>query len=415
MAQNIMKRVMAPIQDMHGIRQGRNSTTAHCILCNTSLITKEGHIASFIHKNSLTAFSLHTVTKDPNSKVTAQPNAAQAKTGITYCQPCDRLIHTNNFDAHTKGAIHKTNVKAEIDRKSNETDNNINKANVIVPTSSLNTVTKEQNSKVTAQPNAAQTKTGTTYCQPCDRLIHTHNFDAHTKGAIHKTNVNTKAKNKTHCAPCNIYVDTNNLNSHLSGQRHKTNVDLSKSAKTEQLLETKASTSRRDPATESQNYCDVCEKYVNKTQFSYHVNGGPHKQNLIKKITKEVANFNTSHLKIKNNKVICEICEVEFDITKSKLHVNSATHDETLNRILEKNKIEKESDCLFCSLCCDNISNNELVAHVSMSTHKKLLACSNFQYYCEICDVYVPDTEFNINGHVNGNRHKKKCVDHNSP
>ncbi|RVE45212.1 hypothetical protein evm_010153 [Chilo suppressalis] len=163
-----MRRVMAPIEDMHGIRQGRNSTTAHCILCNTSLITKEGHIASFIHKNSLTAFSLNTVTKDPNSIVTAQPKATQAKTRTTYCQPCDRLIHTNNFDAHTKGAIHKTNVKTEIDRKSNETDNNINKANVIVPTSSLNTVTEEQNSKVTAQSNAAQTKTGTTYCQPCD-------------------------------------------------------------------------------------------------------------------------------------------------------------------------------------------------------------------------------------------------------
>ncbi|CAG9790433.1 unnamed protein product [Diatraea saccharalis] len=377
-----MKRVMTPIQDMNGIREGHSRLTSYCVLCNRNLVTKEGHITSDSHVNTLRKVMADGgITKIKHS-VNSTTNTKTSNQLQTYCKPCNKYIDSHNFDGHTKGAAHMKKTKLIESKNNTQLDN--------------------------VEPH--------------------HNLP-----------------NKTYCASCNIYIDINNADSHYNGKRHKTNAGETENgnpgnarmANPENVKITKAENARManpenakianpentkmanpdnarmtfssNKLSEEEAYCIVCKLIINKNDFPIHILGEIHNIN----VQNSFDPISMEHMKeAPKNCFICRVCDVnvvKYDQNVQE-HMQGANHTKKYASLLNANSITKYDDNYYnCEVCDTFILAKSVLDHIDSLKHKSQK--SKPKLFCKLCNVSIDDHPNIVNDHKNSDYHKTKLAE----
>ncbi|CAG9790431.1 unnamed protein product [Diatraea saccharalis] len=439
-------------EDDKYVCNGHNRLASYCVLCNKNIVTKNGHITSDAHVNILKkAIADGAKTKKNNNPANSIANTKKSNKRQTYCNPCNRYIDSHNFEAHTKGAIHKNNAKA-------------------VNASKSNTGQEGTEGAIENLPNK-------TYCAPCNIHIETKNFSSHLNGQRHQSNIditpNENPWNTTkYCETCKVHVKTKDFLTHENSMIHMQRVfdpsalahmdntpghlffcriccvKITKSPKTlnehviganhvggyESILNSNkiikynkhfyncnvcktmiAEKSVLDhiessihQALKPRRICNLCNITIDYTQNAVtdHKNSDTHRKQLAELYTHYHLQLNSDD--ITNVRFKCNVCNTYVDVSQSKSHVESASHHTKLYSMLSSNNIEEEDDKYVCNVCSVIIENKKELKHVTTQFHIKQLSAV---YYCPICDVRVPNNEKNIKSHEQGYNHQMNLAD----
>ncbi|XP_045508931.1 GRIP and coiled-coil domain-containing protein-like [Colias croceus] len=173
----------------------------------------------------------------------------------------------------------------------------------------------------------------------------------------------------------------------------------------------KISSERISLQEDNKYYCDICKTDIHVNDIKLHLNSSRHKMNKISNV----------HYMMKDMDVnlLCKVCQelIHNERTSITYHVNKLSHKNAYNKLLYENWIEKFYGQLHCRVCMEYIQEKNELLHIYTKKHIKMKNENELNdqedkempYYCDICEIYLPKSQFNIKEHENDESHKTKA------
>lgn len=196
------------------------------------------------------------------------------------------------------------------------------------------------------------------------------------------------------CTHCNVFISKKGLKKHSDTEKHCMNT-WSNFHYFMKVID----------ADDTDHYlCRVCDEKVKKPidEVKKHVTLPTHlhnynallSRNSIKKIAKDI--------------FFCCLCSVKILIKNEILHINSKKH-KLLCGPEAQNTACAESKATSSNSLLDNISNHtpQLPQKIEINKNEGIAIKETKSFFCDICNVNVPNTKHNIETHIKGGPHIK--------
>ncbi|CAH0727094.1 unnamed protein product, partial [Brenthis ino] len=324
-----------------------DETWNHCVLCNLGLENVDAHLLSAEHVNNLKMSVLYENNNCESNKEASTSSCKSSNDDINKCSPLyvDAVTENHSQDLFIQG-INK-NQKITKDTEKDKSLNTPNGESTDVKKISVNQMKQVEN-------------------------VHDKHF----------------------CIHCNTFISKKGLKKHSDTAKHCMNT-WSNSHYFMTVID----------ADDTDYYlCRVCDEKVKKpiNEVKKHVTLPTHLQNYNALLSRN------SIKKIGKDIFFCSLCSVKILIKNEILHINSRNH-KLLCDPEAQNTLCAESRATSSNSLLEKNSNPNPQLPQIIETNKNIgIAIKETKsFFCDICNVKVPNSKHNIETHIKGGPHIK--------